>query len=62
SEILAAMKLLIERLKAVVEPSGAACFAALLSGKAPVEPGQTVGVMLSGGNVDAERLCKLLAS
>ncbi|MEZ5364421.1 MAG: threonine/serine dehydratase [Bryobacterales bacterium] len=62
SEILASMKLLIERLKAVVEPSGAACFAALLSGKAPVEPGQTVGVMLSGGNVDAERLCKLLAS
>jgi threonine dehydratase len=61
AEILTAMKLLIERLKAVVEPSAAACFAALLTGKAPVEPGWKVGVMLSGGNVDAARLRELLA-
>jgi threonine dehydratase len=61
AEILSALKLLIEKLKAVVEPSAAACFAALLSGRVPVERGQTVGVMLSGGNVDAIRLRDLLA-
>jgi threonine dehydratase len=61
AEILTALKLLIERLKAVVEPSAAACFAGLLSGRVPVKPGQTVGVMLSGGNIDAPRLRDLLA-
>ena len=61
AEILAALKLLIEKLKAVVEPSAAACFAGLLSGRVPVAPGQVVGVMLSGGNVDAGRLRELLA-
>jgi threonine dehydratase len=58
--ILAALKLIIEKVKAVVEPSGAACLAGLLSGKVPVQPGQTVGVLLSGGNVDAARLRELL--
>lgn len=61
AEILLALKLLIERLKAVVEPSAAACFAGLLTGKVPVEPGWKVGVLLSGGNVDAPRLRELLA-
>jgi threonine dehydratase len=61
AEILSALKLLIERLKAVVEPSAAACFAGLLSGRIPVHPNQTVGVLLSGGNMDAARLRDLLA-
>jgi threonine dehydratase len=62
AEIVTALKLLIERLKAVVEPSAAACFAGLLSGRIPVGPGQRVGVLLSGGNVDAARLSELLAT
>ena len=60
AEIVAALRLVIEKVKAVVEPSGAACLAGLLSGKIPVSPGQRVGVMLSGGNVDAARLRELL--
>ncbi len=59
-EIVAALRLLVERLKAVVEPSAAACFAGLLGGRVPLEPGAKVGVLLSGGNVDAGRLRELL--
>jgi len=60
AEIVAALKLVIEKAKAVVEPSGAACLAGLLSGRIPVRPGTKVGVLLSGGNVDAARLRELL--
>jgi threonine dehydratase len=60
-DIVSALKLVIEKVKAVVEPSAAACLAGLLTGKVPVEPGQRVGVLLSGGNVDAVRLRDLLA-
>ena len=49
-EILAAMRFLWERMKLVVEPSGAVPLAALLSGKA--ETGAEVGLIVSGGNVD----------
>jgi threonine dehydratase len=50
-EIRAAMRFAFERLKLVVEPSGASAFAALLAGKVDVR-GARVGVVLSGGNVD----------
>jgi threonine dehydratase len=53
------MRFLFERLKLVVEPSGAAWVAALLAGK--IE-GDRIGVVLSGGNVGAERFAELLAS
>jgi threonine dehydratase len=49
SEIVLAMRLLFERVKLVVEPSGAVALAAVLSGRVG---GQHVGVVLSGGNVD----------
>ena len=52
--VLEAMRLLWERAKLVVEPSGAVPLAALLSGAAALE-GKRVGVILSGGNVD---LCR----
>lgn len=52
-EILAAMRLVWERAKLVVEPSGAVSLAAVLSGRFPVA-GKSVGVVLSGGNVDLE--------
>jgi threonine dehydratase len=51
-EIRSAMRFAFERLKLVIEPSGASALAALLSGKADVR-GARVGVILSGGNVDA---------
>ncbi|MBV8152191.1 MAG: pyridoxal-phosphate dependent enzyme, partial [Candidatus Eremiobacteraeota bacterium] len=48
----AAMRFAFERLKLVVEPSGAAALAAVLTEKIPVA-GRRIGVTLSGGNVDA---------
>jgi threonine dehydratase len=53
--IVAAMRHLWERLKVVVEPSAAVPLATILTGAAPVR-GRRVGVILSGGNVDLERL------
>jgi threonine dehydratase len=40
-----------ERLKLVVEPTGALAAAAALEGTTPIR-GRRVGVILSGGNVD----------
>lgn len=60
-EIRAAMALLFERLKLVVEPSGASACAALLAGKVAAT-GRRVGVTLSSGNVDLARFCDLLAA
>jgi threonine dehydratase len=53
--IIAAMRLLWERCKLVVEPSGAVPLAALLEGKGAPK-GSTVAIILSGGNVDLEKL------
>ncbi|WP_031550197.1 threonine ammonia-lyase [Parvularcula oceani] len=55
AEALAAMRLGLEELRVVLEPGGAAAFAALLNGQVET-PGRTTLVTLSGGNVDAERL------
>jgi threonine dehydratase len=60
-EIIAAMRFLFERMKVVVEPSGAASLAALMAGRVRAA-GRTVGVILSGGNIGAERFSRLLAS
>lgn len=58
-EIRAAMRLAFERMKIVVEPSGATGIAALLAGRlGPVPP--RVGVLISGGNVGAARFAELL--
>ncbi len=46
-------KALWEALRVVVEPGGAACFAALLAGRYTPRPGEHVGVLLSGGNTVA---------
>ena len=50
AEILAAMAFAFERLRVVVEPSGATAFAAVLAGKVDTT-GRRIGVTLSGGNV-----------
>jgi threonine dehydratase len=56
-EIRAAVKFLLLRLKILVEPSGAVPVAAVLFRKLPPEI-RTVGVVISGGNVDFEELAK----
>jgi threonine dehydratase len=60
-ELRRAMALLASRLKLVVEPGGAAGFAALLHGKVPGVAGRRVGVVLSGGNVDLDRFADLIS-
>jgi threonine dehydratase len=60
-ELRRAMALLAARLKLVVEPGGAAGFAALLHGRVPGVSGRRVGVVLSGGNVDLDRFGSLIA-
>jgi len=57
--ITLAMLLLLERCKAVVEPAGAAPFAAINSGEVDPAPGSTV-VVLGGGNVDSMLLTRLV--
>ncbi len=56
AEVAEAMAYAFRVLKLVVEPGGAVALAALLSGKAETR-GKRVGVVLSGGNVDAETFC-----
>ncbi|MEV0977159.1 threo-3-hydroxy-L-aspartate ammonia-lyase [Streptomyces sp. NPDC049915] len=58
-EIRQAMVFAFERLKIVLEPSGATPLAALLAGRAGTVPGR-VGLILSGGNVDAERFSRIV--
>ena len=57
NEIREAVKFLLLRMKVLVEPSGAVPAAAVLFGKLPPGIG-SIGVILSGGNVDFEELAK----
>jgi threonine dehydratase len=59
-EILAAMRDLFGYAKLVVEPAAAAGVAALLSGKITLDRGSRVVAIITGGNVDIERLRTLL--
>jgi threonine dehydratase len=54
-EIRAAVKFLLLRMKILAEPSGAASVAAVLFRKLPPEI-RSVGIVISGGNVDFEAL------
>ncbi|MGH9467952.1 MAG: pyridoxal-phosphate dependent enzyme [Terriglobales bacterium] len=60
AQLIEALTLLLMRAKIVVEPSGAAGAAALLAGALPKQY-QRIGVILSGGNVDATALARYLA-
>ncbi len=53
--IVKAMELIFERLKIVVEPSAAVSFAAVLE-NIDYFSGKNVGIILTGGNVDLEKL------
>jgi threonine ammonia-lyase medium form len=59
-EIVEAMGLILERCKVVAEPAAASTLAALLSDQVSLPQGSTVVCVLSGGNVDRERLKALL--
>lgn len=59
-EILQSLRDLALYAKLVVEPAGAAALAALATGKVRAERGSEVVAILSGGNVDLERLKTLL--
>ncbi|HEX6255922.1 MAG TPA: threo-3-hydroxy-L-aspartate ammonia-lyase [Euzebyales bacterium] len=58
-QIVDAMRFAFERLKVVLEPSGACGLAALLAGLVDVT-GQRVGVVLSGGNIGVDRFVTLM--
>jgi threo-3-hydroxy-L-aspartate ammonia-lyase len=60
AQIVDAMRFLWERMKLVVEPTGALAAAAVLSGLADVR-GKRVGIILSGGNVDLKAIAALFA-
>ena len=55
-----AVRFLLLRAKVLVEPTGAVPAAALLAGAVPLPKGSRVGVVLSGGNVDAQTLADIL--
>jgi threonine dehydratase len=59
AELVDAMRFAFDRLKLVLEPSGAAALAAILARK--IELPERVGAILSGGNVGVERFRELTA-
>ena len=61
NEIRDAMQFLFERMKLVVEPSGASALAALLTGKVNGR-GKKVGVTISGGNIGIEGFCRIIST
>jgi threonine dehydratase len=60
ADLVEAMRFAFERLKLVVEPSGAAGLAALVTGRVDAG-GRRVGVVISGGNVGAARFAELVS-
>lgn len=58
--LLDAVLALLERKKVLAEGAGAAPLAALLSGTITVQPGEKVVLVISGGNVDAFLLTRIL--
>jgi threonine dehydratase len=60
AELGEALAFAFERMKLVVEPSGAAAIAALLTGRIPDLAGKRIGIIISGGNADPARFADLL--
>lgn len=60
AEVFRAMRFAFEHLKIVAEPGGAVALAAVLAGKVDAK-GRTVGVVVSGGNVDPTVFAEALA-
>ncbi|HTS54215.1 MAG TPA: threo-3-hydroxy-L-aspartate ammonia-lyase [Burkholderiales bacterium] len=60
AQLVSAMLFMWERMKIVVEPTGALGAAGLFERKIAVPPGSRVGVIVSGGNVDVRDVCRWL--
>ena len=60
AQLVRAMRFFFERMKLVVEPTGAIPVAMLFSGRLGDLRGKRVGLVISGGNVDADVLCEIL--
>ncbi len=60
ADLIEAMRFAAERMKMVVEPSGALAMAAALTGKALVT-GKRVGIIISGGNTDLTSFARMIA-
>jgi len=61
-EIADAMLLLLERKHVVAEGAGAVPVAALLNGSIQIEPGSNIVLVISGGNVDSQKLFRIIRS
>ncbi|AYZ63082.1 threo-3-hydroxy-L-aspartate ammonia-lyase [Burkholderia multivorans] len=61
ADLVNAMKFFATRMKMIVEPTGCLGLAAALNAKESLE-GKRVGIIISGGNIDLERFCSLVAS
>jgi threo-3-hydroxy-L-aspartate ammonia-lyase len=61
AQLVESMRFIAARMKLIVEPTGCLGFAAAREMKARLR-GQRIGVLISGGNVDLDRFCKLLAA
>ena len=61
AQLVEAMRFFAERMKMLVEPTGALGFAAAWHGGLPLR-GKRVGVIVSGGNVDLTRFAELLGA
>ncbi|HEY0098942.1 MAG TPA: pyridoxal-phosphate dependent enzyme [Pyrinomonadaceae bacterium] len=59
AELVEALKFLLFRLKILVEPTGALGVAAVLFNKLPANI-RRIGVVISGGNIDADALARLV--
>lgn len=59
--ILEGLRFLVARARLVAEPAGAAAVGALLSGAVRPRAGERVVAIVSGGNVDADRLAAFIA-
>jgi threonine dehydratase len=55
-----AVLMLLERQRMVVEGGGAVGVAALIEGRIRVRPGERVAVVLSGGNIDINRVARII--
>lgn len=59
-QLIESMRFYAERMKIVVEPTGALSLAAAIHGGLPLQ-GKRVGIVISGGNVDLTRFANLLS-
>jgi len=59
--IIDGLQFLVARARVVAEPAGAAAVGALLDGAVRAKPGERVVAIVSGGNIDPERLAGFLA-